>query len=82
MEMGISKNFSDETRSSVYDWLIYIYIYIYIYIHTFFWWRNLELSGPSLARAQRIGQKIVLTFFNMLEKLATKNNLSDTHGDI
>jgi hypothetical protein len=27
-------------------------------------------------------QKIVLTFFNTLEKLATKNNLSDTNEDI
>jgi hypothetical protein len=48
---------------------------------------NPELSGRhteglSLARAQRMDQKIVLTFFNTLEKLATKNNLSDTNEDI
>ena len=34
----------------------------------------------SLATAYRMNRNIVGTFFNMLEKVATKNNLSDNLG--
>jgi len=34
----------------------------------------------SLARAEKTKWKPIGTFFNMLEKLATENNLSDTPG--
>jgi hypothetical protein len=36
----------------------------------------------SLARAQRMNWNIVGAFFNMLEKVATENNVSDTPGNI
>jgi hypothetical protein len=36
----------------------------------------------SLARAQRINQNTVGTFFNALEKVPIENNLSDTPGNI
>jgi hypothetical protein len=63
MEMGISNNFSDETGSSVYDWLKYVcmyvcmYVCIYIYICIF-----AEESRFEWSRAQRMDQKVVLTF--------------------
>jgi hypothetical protein len=75
--MGISNNFSDESGSAGYAWLKYILL---------FFCRGIQSERynetPSFARAQIMNQKIVLTFFNMLEKLGTKNNLSDTHGNI
>lgn len=37
---------------------------------------------PFEARTQTINRKTVDTFFNMLEKLAAYNNLSDTPGNI
>jgi hypothetical protein len=49
--------------------------------------RNPQLSGGHavglpLYRAQRINRKMLETFFNMIEKVATGNNLSDTPGNI
>ena len=39
-------------------------------------------EGLSLTTAERMNWKTVGTFFNMLEKLATANNLSNTPGNI
>jgi hypothetical protein len=36
----------------------------------------------SLARAHRMNPNNARTLFNMLEKVTTKNNLSDTTGNI
>jgi hypothetical protein len=36
----------------------------------------------SLSRAQIMNQHTVGTFFNMLEKVATENNLSDAPGNV
>jgi len=36
----------------------------------------------SLARTQRINRHTTGTFFNMLERVATENNLSDAPGNI
>ena len=36
----------------------------------------------SLARAEKTKRKPIGTFFNMLEKVATENNPSDTLGNI
>jgi hypothetical protein len=36
----------------------------------------------SLARDERTKRKTIGTFFNMLEKVATENNPSDTTGNI
>jgi hypothetical protein len=49
--------------------------------------RNPELSvrqaeGLSLARAQGMDRKIVETFFNMMEKVVTENNVFDKPGNI
>lgn len=79
--MGISNNFSNEFGSAGYDWLKYILL------PPSPPQRNPELSerhneSLSFARVQRMDQNIVLTLFNMLEKLGTKNNISDTHGNI
>jgi hypothetical protein len=41
----------------------------------------MSAGSLSLARAHRINPNNVRTLFNMLEKEATKNNLSDTTGN-
>jgi hypothetical protein len=43
-----------------------------------------DVTAESLysTRAQRMNRNAVRAFFNMLEKVATENNLSDTPGNI
>jgi hypothetical protein len=43
-----------------------------------------DVTAESLysTRAQRMNRNAVGAFFNMLEKVATENNLSDTPGNI
>ena len=44
--------------------------------------QDMTAENLSLARAQRMNRNTGGTFFNMLEKAATDNNLSDTPGNI
>jgi hypothetical protein len=44
--------------------------------------QDVTAGSLSLTRAQRMNRNTVGTFFNMLEKVATENNLSDTPGNI
>jgi hypothetical protein len=48
---------------------------------------NLKVQGMtaehlSLARAQKMNWNVFGIFFNMLEKVATENKVSDTPGEI
>ena len=43
--------------------------------------QNVTAESLSLARARRMNRN-TRTFFNMLQKVGTENNLSDTHGNI
>jgi len=44
--------------------------------------RDMAAERMSLARAPRMNQNIVGTFFNTLEKVSIENNPSDTIGNI
>ena len=44
--------------------------------------QDVTAESLSLTRAQRMDRNAVGTFFNMLEKVATENKLSDTPGNI
>lgn len=43
--------------------------------------QDMSAESLSVARAQRVNWNTVGTFFNMLEKTATENNLSGTPGN-
>lgn len=44
--------------------------------------QDMAAGNLSLARAQRMNRHTVGTIFNMLEKVATENNLSDAPGNV
>ena len=44
--------------------------------------QDVTAESLSLTGAQRMNWNAVGTFYNMLEKVATENNLSDTPGNI
>jgi hypothetical protein len=44
--------------------------------------QDVNVESLSLTRAQRMNRNAVGTFYNMMEKVATENKLSNTPGNI